>query len=117
MEKNQILEMCKMRLDGYSLAEIADRFCVSREYVRQCTPQCKNDGSPRFRTNKNYIYPAILSYMRTNRISTKSLSEKSGIAYPTLSKYLTGTTNPPKPAIDKILHVTGMTYEEAFRTE
>ena len=38
MTKEQKLKMYEMRLDGYTLQEIADEFGVSRQYVDQVIP-------------------------------------------------------------------------------
>ena len=33
-DKERLLEWCRMRIEGYTLQEIADKYGVSREWVR-----------------------------------------------------------------------------------
>ena len=42
------------------------------------------------------------------------LSRRAGIDYGALHRIATGSRNPRKDSIDKILKATGLTYEEAF---
>ena len=63
------------------------------------------------------VYPAIDYYMRKHCMTYGSFAEKCGIGYSTVYEMLVGMYSPTKATIDRILAATGMTYEEAFRTD
>jgi transcriptional regulator with XRE-family HTH domain len=60
-------------------------------------------------------YISIENYMRTQGISLREFSNRCGIAPSTMSRFLSGKTDIQKSNIDKILKVTGMSYEECFK--
>lgn len=47
-------------------------------------------------------------------MSIRGFAEKCGIAPSTMCRFLNGKTDIQKKNIDKILKVTGLTYEECF---
>ena len=59
-------------------------------------------------------YISIESYMKTQGISLHEFAKICGIAPSTMSRFLSGKTDIQKSNIDKILKVTGMSYEECF---
>lgn len=60
------------------------------------------------------IYPGISAWLRSRHMSLMALSKTLGIAYCHIYRIVNGRISPTKRYIDKILQVTGMTYEEAF---
>lgn len=111
--KAELMEMFQLRMEGYSLQEIGDKFGITRERVRQILN--KPVRVERASTVK-FVYPAISDYLKCNRINLCELASRTGTAYSTMYNTLTGRTDPRKRVIDKILSETGLTYEEAFRT-
>lgn len=69
------------------------------------------------RSLEEYIYPNIAVWMMANDMPIMEFAAKLDIAHMTFKKYMTGKREPTKYMIDKILDVTGMTYEEAFAHE
>lgn len=63
------------------------------------------------------VYPAIDYWMKRRCLTYKSFADKANIGYSTVYEMLSGRHLPTKDTIDKVLMVTGMTYEEAFRTD
>lgn len=112
--KAELMEMFQLRVEGYSLQEIGDKFGITGERVRQILS--KPVRVARASTIK-CVYPAISDYLKCNRISAYQFASRTGITYATLCNTLTGRTNPNKCVINKILSETGLTYEEAFRTD
>lgn len=112
--KAELMEMFQLRMEGYSLQEIGDKFGITRERVRQIL---SNPVRVARASTIKCVYPAISDYLKCNRISACQFASRAGIAYPTLYNTLTGRTDPNKRVIDKILSETGLTYEEAFRTD
>ena len=60
-------------------------------------------------------YPVIESYMIKHNFSLREFARRCGIPSSTMCRLLKGDTEPPKSTIDKILSVTGLSYEECFR--
>ena len=105
-----------MRLNGMSLREIADKFGVTYQCIAQILPAT----SPAFRHPTNAdkcIYPAIREYMQKNRMTYNRLAALCGITPMTIYRSLNKEVNPTKKTIDRVLEVTQMTYEEAFKNE
>lgn len=73
----------------------------------------KGDSAENEQLHGKYI--SIETYMRTQGISLREFSHKCGIAPSTMSRFLRGKTDIQKSNIDKILKVTGMSYEECFK--
>ena len=63
-----------------------------------------------------YIYRGIALWMQRTQTTLGALAEQTGISDTALLRILKGyTPSPGKHAIDTLLAVTGLTYEEAFR--
>lgn len=104
-----------MRLSGNTIQQVADKFCVSKQYISQCFPTRKNERSNSFK--KKCIYPNIKTFLDEQGLSYSQFSLDCGIAPQTIYRALSGTCEPSKITIDAILKATGMTYEKAFYQE
>lgn len=62
-------------------------------------------------------YWRIEKYIGVEGMSIREFADKCGIAPSTMSRFLNGKTDIQKSNIDKILKVTGLTYEECFSQE
>lgn len=60
-------------------------------------------------------YPAIETYMIKHNLSLREIAKRCGIPSPSMCRLLKGDTEPSKRTIDKILAVTGLSYEVCFR--
>lgn len=114
MTKEQKIEAYAMRLDGVSLQGIADHFGVSKQYIHQLLPGARRSNKKKY---ESYIYPNIVKFLRENNVSAKHLAELCDITNSGINHFLSGKSGGSKTTIDKILAVTGMTYEEAFAKE
>lgn len=110
MTKEQILGACSMRLDGHTLQEIADKYGVSAQYISTIVPRS-------FKTGVRCIYPALKAWMGQKGYSAERIAKFCDVHRNTVYGWLNGKHTIDKPCIDKILQLTGMTYEEAFREE
>lgn len=110
MTKEDKIKAYAMRLDGASFQQIADEFGVTRQYIHQVIT--KPGG--RDRPIRRYIYPNIAIWMHEKRHSAKALAADIQVSQQCITKILKGKGNPSKQTIDRILEVTGMTYEQAF---
>lgn len=59
-------------------------------------------------------YIGIEKYIEVEGISLREFARKCNIPVSTISRFVNGKTDIKKSNIDKILKVTGMTYEECF---
>ena len=62
-------------------------------------------------------YPRIEQYMNDNGIKLAEFARICEISYPTMWRISEGKREISKSNIDKILKVTGLTYEECFSVE
>lgn len=70
-------------------------------------------------TEKQCVYPGVRRWMNENKVTFAEFIRRHGKTlheqnYATLKSVLNGSTDPRKSTIDKILCITGMSYEEAF---
>lgn len=116
MTNEQKVEAYRMRLEGATLQECADRFGVTRECIRKITPPVETHkrGRPAY---KSCIYPNLRALLSENRYGYSDFAKLCVASEQAIFNALTGKVNPRKSTIDKILDATGMTYEEAFRRE
>lgn len=115
MTKEDKIKAFSMKIDGYTYEEIAREFGVAKQYI------CSILTSPgKEKTYEKIIYPRIADWLRKNNLSMTKFAIK---LYPektvknaqsTSSRKMRGKTELNKSDIDRILEVTGMTYEEAF---
>lgn len=111
-------EMLSDRASGMTYAEIGKKHGISRQRVGQicgkwnkyCFRVIKEDGC---------IYVNLRNWMNKNSISRSELVRKMGME-PTgetmarIRSYLSGTNNPSKVYIDRLIEATGMPYEVLF---
>ena len=114
MTIDQKVEAYRMRLEGATLQSIADKFGVSLERVRQIIPPIEGKTWSKDSTWSRCVYPGIGQWLYENRCTYAKLAELVGVPQGTMSRWMNGVHKPSKPTIDKILKVTGMTYEQAF---
>ena len=116
MSKEKIMEMFALRLEGLSLEEIAKRFGVSREWVRQCLyGYCKGRRGRPFKC----VYIGLKHWIIRSEISMPHLFEKTS-AFKNISvlrRCLAGEQRLTMEQIKDLMDVTGMTFEEAFERE
>lgn len=109
LTKEQIAEIQRKYADGMTQKALAKEYGVSQALIQ------KRCGGPYRTYSHNYVkWSGIREYMQKNDVSTRRMSEETGITYPALYYILTGKHDPSKASIDKILNYTGLTYEQAF---
>ena len=112
--------MIEMRQQGMTYAEIGQTMGVSKQRVFNLIGGT-SESKHRLITEKDCVYVGIRNWMNENKISRTMMT-----------RLVYGTYHPEKYArfrnvlkgvdchkhnIDKILKVTGLTYEEAFKLE
>lgn len=110
-------QMRQLRKQGLKHKEIAERFGVSTQYV---SVVCGGSSPGRFAAvGEECIYPNLRKWMNENEVSRSEFLRRMGIDVHTsnlqrLGHYIRGEAQPRKPYIDKMLKVTGLTYEVLF---
>lgn len=108
-EKQKIIEM---RFNGYKVQEIAEKMHVSQATISNYTPKGIYN-----RSKSNCKYAGIKEWLRKNGMSQRAFAKRLYMSEGTLRAYLSGKINVKKSVIDKMLEITGMSYEECFREE
>lgn len=106
------------RKSGMTYEQIAKKYGVSRQRVAQACGVSKA-SSFRPQTIKTCVYKNLRSWMNENLISRAELVRLVGLEVAPgnsyrYGEYLRGEKDPPKQTIDKMLCVTGLTYEKLF---
>lgn len=110
-------QMIAMRDAGYVYREIAEHFGCSRQYVTEvCAAFNPSHFSP-LRTER--YYPNVKKWCNKNKVHITELCRRCGLTphannYGRLKSAITIGSNPTKKTIDKLIRVTGMTYDELF---
>ena len=104
---------------GETYDAIAKRFGVSRQAVWSNLNVKRKPWQDI--TLAECIYPNLRGWMNDNRVSVPELAkrvtgDRDGGAR-SVRKWIAGYMNPNKKNIDKLLSVTGLTYEEMFAEE
>ena len=109
------------RLNGMTLQQIADKYGVSKQTVHKCIG---NRRIPNFRpfTEQNCVYPNLRVWLNENGVSLQEFTRRMGEAgyvgnSSAVGTWFRGVCYPTKVSIDRILKVTGLTYEQLFATE
>lgn len=106
-------EIVKMRVNGFTLQDIANKFGVTRQYVSLFLNGLSRD---RKRSCRKCIFPGLKAWMNQNNVSVTQLYESVGVwgSYPMLLHRLAGKYEFTLSEIKAVLAYTGMTFEEAF---
>ena len=62
-------------------------------------------------------YPSIEKYMADHNLTLREFARRCDMPSSTICRLLNGQTEPSKSTIDKILGVTGLSYEVCFRED
>ena len=109
------------RAKGMSYQEIAEKYGVSKWTVQNAIA---NQFPQNFRqfTEVNCVYPNLRNWLNENQVTlqefTKRLVEIGHMGNSSaVGAWFRGVCYPTKVSIDRILKVTGLTYEQLFATE
>ena len=110
MTNEQRAEAYLMLLNGATIREASEKYGVSYQRIQQMFPGVSRRGR-----KYKCIYPNIGSWINLNCATLHKFAELIGVSHESVHNYLAVERLPNKKLIDKILEVTGMTYEEAFK--
>lgn len=110
-------QMIAFRNQGMKYRDIAKAFGCSYQYVAKI---CATYDPSHFRCiYEECVYPNLRKWMNENKVGRGEFLRRMGLdAHPTnyerLKYVIRGESYPRKDYIDKMLEVTGMTYETLF---
>jgi transcriptional regulator with XRE-family HTH domain len=107
------------RKNGLTYQQIADKYGVSKQTVGQA---CRTYNANMYRpvTPKRCIYVNLRNWMNKNKVGTVELTRRLGVEGAGRNEYqmrnlLLGAFQPRKPHIDRLIEITGLTYEQLFQ--
>ena len=106
---------------GMTHAEIAKKYGVSRQTVSQaCARHCPGHFKPY--TADEVVYPNLRRWLNENKVGRSEFARRlgnvsTGTSYQLVCDWFRGKNYPIKKSIDKILSVTGLTYEELWEVD
>lgn len=109
------------RAQGLSYPEIAKKYGVSRQAVQQvCAQRMPSHFKPY--TKNEVVYPHLRRRLNKNEITRAEFARRLGrvpraSAVSTVGKWFRGKGYPVKKTIDKIIAITGLSYEKLFERE
>lgn len=105
----------KMRLDGFTIQEIADKFGTTRQNISLFLNNLASERKGGYKRCK-CVYPGLRAWMFKNKVSALKLLEDLQLfeSYPPIHNRLSGKKEFTLAEIKEILAYTGLTFEEAF---
>ena len=106
---------------GMTCRAIAEKHGVSHQRVQSVVGKY-SPAHFRYLTESGCIYPNLRRWMNSNKVSRAEFLRRMGLeAYPEnkrrLNAVMTGNYDVRRSFVDRMLRVTGMTYEEMFCLE
>lgn len=119
--KDRLLEMIKMRIDGCTYQEIADKYGITRQCVQQSIANITgSERTIRQSSLDKCIYPNIRKWMIDDNISMIKLSKICGLSETNVGVIrmkLCGERQFRMSEIKSLLKESGKTFEYMFSTE
>lgn len=119
-QKEQLLEIVQMRMDGYTIQEIADKYGVTKQCIQERLSILANGYRPRVKgIDEKIIYPNLAKWISDNRIVKYKLSHMIGLSEnnmvtTAINKRLYGETDFSMSEIKMLLKATNDTFEHLF---
>lgn len=113
----EILEYCKMRLEGYTFQQIAEKFGTSKQNIQGILFRRFGETPKGKKVFSKIVFPKVSEFMKDNKMTIKSISHHMGLKSSTVTGYLYGKTSPSKSFIDSMVKLTDIPYEDLFSKE
>lgn len=117
MTREDTLKMMEMRMDGYTLQEVADYYGVTRQCVSQILHRVLSENKNAVRCK--CIYPGLANWMLAQGVTAYKMSNELAQFNSVTSFYnrLIGKTEFTLSEIKALLKYTNSTFEELFGGE
>lgn len=118
-QKEQILKIVQMRLDGYTMQQIADEYGVTKQCIQQKISSITKNYTPRQggvrKIDEKIIYPNLAKWIFDNGYSVGSFAKRLGMSCSNnLLIKLHGERSINMAEIRRMLEFTGRTFEYLF---
>lgn len=113
MTREEKLKAFEMKMDGYSLTEIADELGYTKQWISAMFQWVMDEK----RKNSNIIYPEIYKFMKLRQYTITTLSKKLCYNVSTVSLYLRGKKKPSQKFIYSMEQLAHIDREKLFRRE
>ena len=113
MTDKQKVEALQMLLNGATYAEVGRKYMLSTETIRKMFINILDRGT-KSHSRVECIYQGLGDWCEKNGYTAHSLGKKLGVGNGVMHKAFREKGYLRKDNIDKILELTGMTYEECF---
>lgn len=112
MKREQLIAICIMRIDGYSLQDIADEYNVSKQHISDLLHGIISRG------RRNIIYPNLKFWLAQDKNRNKTnFAKEVGVSKTSMMNYLKGRVDFPLNVVRKISDITGLTIEQVIEKE
>ena len=110
-------EIKNLRAQGMTYQQIADKLGVSTQVVSVALRRTNNNF--KIYTEKRCVYVNIRYWLNKNQVTINEFITMLGLMVCESTRWryrriLNGFAEPSKSDIDRILEITGLTYEQAF---
>ena len=105
------------REKGMTYRQIAEICGVSFQTVQKAIMGTPAPGYFRPHSAASIVYPGLLAWMNDNKVSKRALMGSMGMqpgGFAHIKNYLNGNKRLTMPLINKLIAVTGLTYEQLF---
>lgn len=113
MTDKQKVEALQMLLNGATYEEVGRKYMLSTETIRKMFSNILDRGTRRH-SRVECIYQGLGEWCEKNGYTAHSFEKKLGVGNGVMRKAFRGESYLRMDNIDKILDLTGMTYEECF---
>lgn len=107
--------MVELRYQGVTLQALANKYGVTRQRVDQIFQSYISREARAYAKLANVVYPNLRKFMVDNQLSYTDFAKLCDVTIPTIKNVLSGGHGMHGQTIEKILRVTGMSYDEAFK--
>jgi len=118
--KSRYDRMAEMRENGHTFEAIGRVFGISKQRVQQILRRGVNTESRSMNKNRpSSVYKNLETWALEHNCSWSELANRCGVHTELFYRnFVHGrTNNPGKQSIDKLLAITGLTYEQLFQRE
>lgn len=113
MTREEKLKAFEMKMDGYSLSEIADELGYTKQWISAMFQWVMEEK----RKRPKIVYPEIDKWMKSNHYTLTTLAHQLCYTISNVSIYLRGKHEPSKSFIESMEQLTHIDREKLFRRE
>lgn len=113
MTREEKIKAFEMKVDGYSLTEIADELGYTKQWISAMFQWVMEEKRNKF----NVVYPEIQKFMINNQHTFTTIAEQLCYTISTVSLYLRGKQKPSTAFIEAMENLTHIDRKKLFRRE